>query len=227
MRGQVLKRDGAGEAGLILGDNGQRYTYSQGQVRNGASLAEGAVVDFIDLGDEARDIYLIPADQAPPPAQAATLSGPLPPPLSPARADSLWAYFLRALSRNYFQFNGRARRAEYWGFTLFFIISLIVSIIIDGLVSVTFFGTDEYGDAIFLPIVAVLFYLYCIIPGIAITVRRLHDLDMSGWMYLINFVPYVGGLIVFVFMVLDSRPAPNKHGRSPKHGDAQMADTFA
>lgn len=227
MRGQVLRRDGAGEGGLILGDNGQRYSYSQGQVRNGASLAEGAVVDFIDLGDEARDIYLIPAVQAPLPGEVTTLSGPLPPLRSPARADSLWAYFLRALTRDYFQFNGRARRAEYWGFTLFFILALIVSIIIDGLVSVTFFGTDEYGDAIFLPILTVLFYLYCVIPGIAITVRRLHDLDMSGWMYLINFVPYVGGLIVFIFMVLDSKPAPNKHGNSPKYGGTQLADTFA
>lgn len=227
MRGQVLKRDGGGEGGLILGDNGKRYTYSQGQVRNGASLAEGAVVDFIDLGDEARDIYLIPAVEAAPAPRAAALTAPVPQIGSPARADSLWAYFLRALTRNYFQFNGRARRAEYWGFTLFFILALIALLIVDGLISVTFFGTDEYGDTIFLPILTVLFYLYCIIPSIAITVRRLHDLDMSGWMYLINFVPYVGGLIVFVFMVLDSKPEPNKHGHSPKYGGALMADTFA
>ncbi len=227
MRGQVLKRDCEGEPGVILGDDGRRYRYSQSQVRDNVLLEAGALVDFIDLGEDARDIYLIPAVQAPPPDVPRAPQVQQQPSGAAAPADHLWSYFLRALSRNYFQFNGRARRAEYWGFTLFLIVTLIALIIIDLTVSITFYGTDENGDPVVLPILTVLFYLYCVIPGIAITVRRLHDVNMSGWMYFINFVPYVGGLILFVFTVLDSKPAPNAYGASPKYGGALMADAFA
>lgn len=227
MRGQVLKRDGADGPGVILGDDGRRFRFSQAQARNGAMLAEGAVVDFIDLGDEARDIYLIPPVKQAAPAAIRTSAATVSPLNAAVRSDGLWTYFLRALSRNYFQFDGRARRAEYWGFTFFMIIVLITALIIDGVISLTVFETDEYGNTVFIPVLTILFYLYCVIPGIAITVRRLHDLDMSGWMYLLGFIPYVGGLILFVFMVLDSKPEPNRHGPSPKYAPAQMVDTFS
>lgn len=236
MRGEVLKSDSPEGPGLILGEDGQRYRFSQLQVHNGAILRAGGKVDFVATGDEARDIYALggaqpaaaPAYGAPRQAQPqANMQTPLYAGAAAMPAESLWTYFTRALTRNYVQFNGRARRSEYWGYTLFFILSFIAAIIVDVIVSLAVMGTDEYGDPIFLPIFMLLFAFYSILPSIAITVRRLHDQDLSGWLYLINFIPYVGGLILLVFMLIDSKPAANKHGESPKYGSASTIDAFA
>ena len=50
---------------------------------------------------------------------------------------------------------------------------------------------------------------------------------MSGWLYLLNLIPYIGPIILFILMFFDSRPSPNKHGVSPKYGGAQTVDVFA
>ena len=239
MRGQVLKADGFDGPGLILGDDGARYKYTQVQVRGGGPLAPGQQVDFISLGEEARDIYALGPAPAPAqsPGQSAAASGipvtpppvntirqPMPGPAAPSygkpvatRGDGVWTYFLRGISRNYFRFTGRARRQEYWGYTLFNILTFIVALIVDGVISAAFFGTDMDGEMNYIPILTLLWLLYQIIPSIAVTVRRLHDQDLSGWLYLISFVPYIGGLVLFVFMLIDSRPDPNSHGPSPKY----------
>ncbi|WP_430404572.1 DUF805 domain-containing protein [Hyphomonas sp.] len=236
MRGEVLKSDGPDGSGLILGEDGVRYQYSQVQVRNGAVLEPGRTVDFVGMGEEARDIYALgvaaaPA-QAPPAPPAYTGAAPAMPTASyaaavPQKGDGLWTYFTRALTKNFAQFHGRARRSEYWGYVLFATIFYFVALIIDVFLSLAFYGTDQYGDPIILPILFIVFILYNILPSISITVRRLHDQDLSGWMYLISLIPYIGGLILLVFMILDSKPAPNKHGPSPKYMGVTTADTFA
>lgn len=238
MRGEVLKSDNLDGAGLILGEDGQRYQFTQLQVRNGAVLHTGQTVDFISMGDEARDIYALGAAAAAspqptvPPAHAGASVMPAPPHASyaaavPLKNDGLWTYFVRALTKNFAQFNGRARRAEYWGYTLFAIIAYFVLFVIDTVLSFSFYGTDQYGDPNIIPVLVILFWVYNILPSIAITVRRLHDQDISGWLYLINLVPYVGGLVLLVFMLLDSKPATNKHGPSPKYMGVTTADTFS
>ncbi len=55
-----------------------------------------------------------------------------------------------------------------------------------------------------------------IVPSIAVTVRRFHDQDMTGWLYLLSFIPYIGWLIVFVFMCIDGTRGPNQYGDDPK-----------
>ena len=60
--------------------------------------------------------------------------------------------------------------------------------------------------------------------AIAVTVRRLHDTDRSGWWVLINFIPIVGGLVLLVFTVLDSQPGANRFGPNPK-GEGEIAAT--
>lgn len=243
MRGEVLKSDGRDGVGLILGEDGQRYQFTQLQVRNGAVLHPGQSVDFISMGEEARDIYALGAAAAAAPPQPAvhpayseapaSMSSPGPSghsgyaAIMPQRSAGLWTYFLRALSKNFAQFNGRARRAEYWGYTLFAIISYIVLFVIDAVLSFSFYGTDQYGEPNIIPVLVILFWVYNILPSISITVRRLHDQDLSGWLYLINLVPYIGGLILLVFMILDSKPAPNKHGPSPKYTSVMTVDTFS
>ena len=65
----------------------------------------------------------------------------------------------------------------------------------------------------------ILYYLYVlasICANISVTVRRLHDTDRSGWWYWIVLVPFVGAVILFIFMVLDGTPGPNTFGKDPK-----------
>lgn len=236
MRGEVLKPDNLDGAGLILGEDGQRYQFTQLQVRNGAVLHTGQAVDFISMGDEARDIYALGAAAMPQPTAQPAPAGAAPAmPASaqptyaaavPLKSDGLWTYFVRALTKNFAQFNGRARRAEYWGYTLFAILAYIVLFVIDMVLSLAFYGTDQYGDPNIIPVFVILFWIYNILPAIAITVRRLHDQNMTGWLYLLNIVPYIGPVALLVLMFMDSTPATNKHGPSPKYMGQATADTF-
>lgn len=116
--------------------------------------------------------------------------------------------FLRAY-KNTFDFSGRARRKEYW----YFIVSCI-------LICVTLIYADEtlglYSRDIELGLLSGLFSLAILIPSISVTVRRLHDTDHSGWWFLVSFVPFLGGLILLYFMLLDGNPSANDYGESPK-----------
>ena len=67
-----------------------------------------------------------------------------------------------------------------------------------------------FGLLIFVYAVAVF------VPSLAMSVRRLHDTGRSGWFLLLNLIPYIGGIIVFVFSVLDSQPGANQYGPNPK-----------
>jgi len=64
-------------------------------------------------------------------------------------------------------------------------------------------------------IVATVVTLAIFLPNLAVTVRRLHDTGRSGWWLLLVFIPFIGGLILFVFMLLDSQPESNKWGAPP------------
>ena len=103
-----------------------------------------------------------------------------------------WA--MRPLKK-YADFSGRAPRAELWWYMLFIIIVGTISLI-------------------FAPI-AVLFYLATFIPSLAVQIRRLHDIDRSGWWFLIAFVPLVGGIILLVFFVTQGTTGPNQFGEDP------------
>ena len=117
-------------------------------------------------------------------------------------------WYLEVLKK-YAVFNGRARRKEYWMFFLFNIIISIVLMIVDGIV-----GTSAAPGAIGL--LGGLYMLALLIPGLAVAVRRLHDTGRSGWWILIGLVPFVGGIILIVFMVQDGTPGENQFGKNPK-----------
>lgn len=117
--------------------------------------------------------------------------------------------------KNYVGFQGRARRKEYWMFYLF---HSIFSTVLYLPVLITAFSLYEGISKEFILFI-LLFLLYSLalfLPTLAVTVRRLHDSGKSGWWYLIVFVPYAGGIVLLIFMCLDSDLAHNKYGPNPK-----------
>ena len=114
-------------------------------------------------------------------------------------------YFLGAI-KNYMVFNGRARRAEYWNFTLFY---LIISML---LWAVDYFLLNS-ADSGF-NIISTVFSLAILLPLIGVSVRRLHDMGKSGWWYLIAIIPF-GTLVLLYFFIQDSEP-DNQYGPCPK-----------
>lgn len=117
-------------------------------------------------------------------------------------------WFLVALKK-YATFSGRAQRAEYWYYTLFYILIYIGLTIID---SVT--GTFDAESGVGL--LGSLMGLALLIPTLAVTVRRLHDTGRSGWWLLIGLIPLVGLIVMLVFTVQDSKPGDNEYGPNPK-----------
>ena len=118
--------------------------------------------------------------------------------------------------RKYAQFDGRARRKEYWYFALFnFLAAMMLFAVAIGF-SILIGRSNENVAVAFVCIVFSLYWLAVLIPTLAVTVRRLHDTNHSGWWYFIAFVPFVGGIILFVFTLLDGDPGPNMYGLDPK-----------
>lgn len=130
--------------------------------------------------------------------------------------------------RRYFDFSGRSRRQEYWMFVLFQALAMIALLIVMGIgIAMGEAGNAKSGGepgALFTIglVLLFLFWLVMIIPTVAVVVRRLHDQDLSGWFYLLNFVP-LGGLVVFVFMCIDGTAGENRFGPDPKgRGSSQV-----
>ena len=117
-------------------------------------------------------------------------------------------WYLKVL-KQYADFNGRARRKEYWMFFLFNMIFGMIAMILDNIFGIAFGGIG-YG-----PLYG-LYTLAVFIPGLAVAIRRLHDVGKSGWMILINLIPIVGVIWFFVLLVTDSNPGENQYGQNPK-----------
>ncbi len=110
-------------------------------------------------------------------------------------------WYLHVL-KNYANFNGRARRQEYW---MFFLINLIISLVLTFIeVKMGIFG------------VSLLYSLAIFIPSLAVSVRRLHDIDKSGWWLLIGLIPLLGAIVLIIFFIMDGTPGNNRFGASPK-----------
>lgn len=108
----------------------------------------------------------------------------------------------RALTVNYFNFEGRASRSEYWWFALFqAILSLLISVI---------FGSGTTGI-----ILSSIVGLALFMPALGLCVRRLHDINKSGWWYFIGLVPIVGFILLIVWFCKPSDVTPNQYGPVP------------
>ena len=114
------------------------------------------------------------------------------------------------LKSNYANFNGRARRSEYWYFWLFsFLVSIVCTILTSILGKAPVLGT-------LISIVTLVISLLLLVPGLAVAFRRLHDTGKSGWWILIALIPLVGEILLIVFFATDSQPGENKYGPNPK-----------
>jgi uncharacterized membrane protein YhaH (DUF805 family) len=112
-------------------------------------------------------------------------------------------WYLKVVYDNYANFNGRASRQEYWMFTLFNIIFAVVAMVVDGVLGLGF-------------IIYMLYMLAVLIPGIAVFVRRMHDIGKSGWWFFISLIPLIGGIWLLVLLATDGSSEDNNYGASLK-----------
>ncbi len=137
---------------------------------------------------------------------------------------SLFTYWLECFTKHYADFSGRARRSEYWGTVLFngliqaglrFIMSIVATIL--------FSSIEINGEATFSPLFFLLpnipIYIYGLVwflPGLAVAVRRLHDIGKSGWNVLWGLLPIIGWIMLIYWYCQDSQLGENKWGANPK-----------
>lgn len=137
---------------------------------------------------------------------------------------SLFTYWLECFTKHYADFSGRARRREYWGAMLFNVLIQIGLNIILSIVSTILFSSIEInGEVTFSPLFFLLLdtpiYIYSLIwllPGLAVAVRRLHDIGKSGWNLLWILLPIVGAIMLIYWYCQDSELGENKWGANPK-----------
>ena len=103
--------------------------------------------------------------------------------------------------KKYAGFSGRARRSEFWFWTLFTIVGVIAAVIVDAILAIV----------LFYPI----FAIGTILPSLAVSVRRLHDTDKSGWSILISLIPFIGSIILLIWYLGEGTPGENKYGPEP------------
>lgn len=119
--------------------------------------------------------------------------------------------------KRYADFEGRSQRMEYWMFQL----GIFAVVMVWAIIFAVFGGLSEGGGmnalATIWAVLGGIAMLGLIVPSIAVTVRRFHDQDKSGWFYLLSFIPYVGGIVVFVFMCIEGTRGPNRFGEDPKN----------
>ena len=123
--------------------------------------------------------------------------------------------WVKTVFRKYATFQGRAQRAEYWYFVLFYVIVYMVLGFLDGSLSRPA-EEPSWG------LLSGVFALATLVPSIAVSVRRLHDTNRSGWWMLVMFVPLIGQLVMLIFMVLDGTPGDNRFGSNPKQQAAAL-----
>lgn len=141
------------------------------------------------------------------------MSSPVPPLDWPHYGIGLTAAVRRGFQK-YATFSGRASRSEFWYWVLGnAIVSAVLYGLTIGLGLATSSNGNDFGWAGVPPMVLLgIWFLATIVPNIAITLRRLHDAGYSGWYYLLNLIPSVGGIIVLVFCALQTSPAAAKYG---------------
>ena len=206
MKGKVLDFSIQKGGGLILGDDGQRYLFVASEWQEQSLPLRDVVVDFEAAGKYAKGVYLLA--QAVPQIQAATPTvKPKPFKATDNKEPSLLDLAISAVKHKYLLFNGRASRKEFWAVMLF---SVLISFALQLLYTLGFAISDNLGLLLALPFV--IFALGMVIPQLAVSVRRLHDTDKSGWWLVLGFIPIFGTIALIVLFSLASSESDNRFG---------------
>ena len=142
---------------------------------------------------------------------------------------SLLTYWCECFTKHYADFSGRARRSEYWGTVLFNVIAQIVlSVVLVAVLVIWFSSTEMNADVsvvrlslIMIKAVRSLYSLIWLLPGLAVAVRRLHDIGKSGWNLLWVLLPIIGWIMLLYWFCQDSELGENKWGANPKFVDPE------
>ncbi|QCK16729.1 DUF805 domain-containing protein [Mangrovivirga cuniculi] len=110
--------------------------------------------------------------------------------------------------KNYANFNGRARRKEYWMFVLFNFIFTLITLAIDAAIM--------YQFSFFIPVLTIAYSLAMMIPSIAVAIRRLHDVGKSGGYFLLAFLP-IANIYYIILLLTAGEPNKNMFGEDPKN----------
>jgi uncharacterized membrane protein YhaH (DUF805 family)/cold shock CspA family protein len=231
VRGEVLHYDDGQGFGFISGADGSRYTVKREDLRRGSALASGASVEFQPSGSQAKSVFAIrtptagaeaetvaaqPAESQRFGRNATPFSGPAPVSAAASSGTGLWHYFWRALTANYANFVDRARRKEYWGYVLFWMLAFVG-------VSIASFTLDYqvgnmepgYEAPVLMGLGMAGWILATLVPSLAMAVRRQHDIGISGWFFLVVFIP-MGMVVALIFALIPSRKQENKWGPVPE-----------
>ncbi|MDR2146619.1 MAG: DUF805 domain-containing protein [Tannerella sp.] len=122
-------------------------------------------------------------------------------------------WWKKAVFNNYANFKGRARRAEFWNFALATLIlfAVLFTLFIIGITAKINFLTN------IIAILESLAALALIVPIFSVSVRRLHDINKSGWNYFVTFIPFVGSIILLVWFFTEGNRGANQYGEDPKN----------
>lgn len=218
MKGKILDFSVAQGGGLILSSDGIRYLFNADQWHGQCLPKVGQDVDF-NINDVKKAIEIYPDVFAVTQEFISTSQTNY-----PSRShdnyqnldrNSFWDYTVAAYTKNFANFQGRARRREFWG--VYLVVALITSLVSLSFVWMMYGGSNvdsRYGDFIIL-----LYLLICLvnlIPGNALAVRRLHDIDKSGWWYWISLVPFIGGIWILILLCTEGTRGENRFGADPK-----------
>lgn len=127
----------------------------------------------------------------------------------PNKKTKTMKWYLKVL-KQYADFSGRARRTEYWMYILFNMIFAFIAALLDNLLGLKFNEQIPYG------FIYLIYGLATFIPGLAVLVRRLHDVDKSGWWFFISLIPIVGAIWLIVILATEGTPGSNEYGVNPK-----------
>lgn len=116
--------------------------------------------------------------------------------------------FMTCITSKYFDFFERSSRKEYWIFTLFYIVLVIVLSLVDAFLYLPHFGGTG--------VLTVIFILGTIVPSLAVTVRRLHDSGRSFVWMLLFVIPFIGWIAWLILMLLPGDDHPNDYGFVPE-----------
>lgn len=207
MKGQIQDINPQTNQGIILGEDGRQYPFNLQANNIGMMTKAGDTVEFlVDNSGFASNVQTALATTPPAynPYQAPNQMGAV----ATRQGDNpVWAEeenygfmdWVKKCFSNYANFNGRARRKEYWFFNLAYILIYVVAVLLDYMI----------GNKGILPGIVT---LALIVPLLAVQVRRLHDISKSGWWVLISFLPFIGSILLLVWMATDTKPESNQWG---------------